>query len=55
MFEEDRPRLRVLLEHFGLIADDREAWWLAHPLSEVLLLVVCGMFGTCDDFDEVVE
>jgi hypothetical protein len=26
MFEDDRPRLLVLQDHFGLIEDDREPW-----------------------------
>jgi predicted transposase YbfD/YdcC len=51
----DRPRLRVLLDHFALLGDEREAWRVAHPLPEVLLLVVCGTIGACDDFDEIVE
>ena len=55
MLGDDRPRLRVLLDHFGLVEDDRESWRVAHPLSEVLLLVVCGTIGACDDFDEIVE
>ena len=55
MLDDTRPRLRVLLDHFGMIEDDREQWRVAHPLSEVLLLVVCGTIGACDDFDEIVE
>jgi predicted transposase YbfD/YdcC len=51
----DRPRLRVLLDHFALLEDDRESWRVAHPLPEVLLLMVCGTIGACDDFDEIVE
>lgn len=51
----DRPRLRVLLDHFAQLEDDRESWRVAHPLPEVLLLVVCGTIGACDDFDEIVE
>jgi predicted transposase YbfD/YdcC len=51
----DRPRLRVLLDHFVLLEDDRESWRVAHPLPEVLFLVVCGTIGACDDFDEIVE
>jgi len=51
----DKPRLRLLLDHFALIEDDREAWRVAHPLPEVLLLAVCGTIGGCDDFDEIVE
>ena len=55
MFGDDRPRLRVLLDHFGLVEDIREPWRAAHPLPEVLLLVVCGTIGACDDFDATVE
>lgn len=51
----DRPRLRVLLDHFAALEDDRESWRVAHPLPEVLLLVVCGTIGAGDDFDEIVE
>ena len=55
MNETDRPRLRVLLDQFGLVEDEREQWRVAHALPEVLLLVVCGTIGACDDFDEIVE
>jgi hypothetical protein len=51
----DKPQLRLLLDHFGLLEDDREAWRVAHPLPEVLFLAVCGTIGACDDFDEIVE
>ena len=51
----DRPRLRVLSDRFTPAAGDREPWRVAHPLPEVLLLVVCGTIGACDDFDEIVE
>lgn len=51
----DRPRLRVLLDHFAWLEDDRESWRVVYPLPEVLLLVVCGTVGACDDFDEIVE
>lgn len=52
---DDRPRLKVLLDHFALMEDDRESWRVAHPLPEILLLVVCGTIAGCDDFDEIVE
>ncbi len=48
-----RPRLRGLLEHFSQIDDPREAWRVAHPLAEVLLLVVCAGIASCDDFDDI--
>jgi predicted transposase YbfD/YdcC len=50
-----KSRLRALLEHFALIEDDRESWRVAHPLPEVLLLVVCGTIADCDDFDFIAE
>lgn len=37
---EDKSRLRALPEHFSVIEDPREPWKAAHPLQEVLLLVV---------------
>ncbi len=36
----EKSRLRALLDHFGKIEDPREPWRVAHPLPEVLLLVV---------------
>src|SRR5215207_6491390 len=41
-----KSRLKALLDHFGKIEDPREPWRVAHPLPEVLLLVVCGTI--CD-------
>jgi predicted transposase YbfD/YdcC len=49
----EKPRLRRLLDHFAEVADPREAWRVAHPLPEVLLLVVCGSIASCDDFDDI--
>lgn len=51
----DRPRLRLLLDHFALIEDEREPWRVAYRLPEVLLLAVCGTIAGGDDFDEIVE
>jgi predicted transposase YbfD/YdcC len=51
----EKPRLRRLLDHFAHIPDPREPWRVAHPLPEVLLLVVCGTIAGCDDFDDIVE
>ena len=45
-------RLRALLDHFAVIEDPREPWRVAHPLPEVLLLVVAASIASCDDFDE---
>lgn len=50
-----KSRLRALLDHFAIIEDDRESWRVAHPLPEVLLLVVCGTIADCDDFDFIAE
>jgi predicted transposase YbfD/YdcC len=50
-----KSRLRALLDHFAIVEDDRESWRVAHPLPEVLLLVVCGTIADCDDFDFIAE
>ena len=47
-----KPRLRSLLDHFSTVDDPREAWRIAHPLPEVLLLIVCASIASCDDFDD---
>ena len=40
-----RSRVKALLEHFALIKDARDPWRVAHPLNEVLLLVVLAKSG----------
>ena len=49
----EKPRLRSLLEHFSEIEDTRAAWRVAHPLPEVLLLVVSASIASCDDFEDI--
>lgn len=49
----EKSRLRALLDHFSLIEDPRESWRIAHPLPEILLLVVCGTIADCDDYDTI--
>jgi predicted transposase YbfD/YdcC len=51
--EFPRDRLALLLEHFSAIEDEREPWRVLYPLSEVLLVVVCGTIAACDDFDDI--
>jgi len=51
----EKPRLRLLLDHFALIEDDREPWRVAHPLPEVLLMVVCGTIAAGDDFEDIAD
>jgi predicted transposase YbfD/YdcC len=51
----EKPRLRLLLDHFALIEDDREPWRVAHPLPEVLLFVVCGTIAAGDDFEDIAD
>jgi DDE_Tnp_1-associated len=46
---------RALLDHFAVIEDPREPWRVAHPLAEVLLLVVCGTIADCDDYEGIAE
>jgi predicted transposase YbfD/YdcC len=52
---QPKPRLRSLLEHFSVVDDPREVWRVAYPLSEVILLVVCGTIADCDDYDEIAD
>jgi predicted transposase YbfD/YdcC len=49
----EKPRLRALLDHFAKIEDPRDPWRVAHPLPEVLLLVVCGTIADCDDYEGI--
>jgi predicted transposase YbfD/YdcC len=49
----NKPRLRALLDHFSIIEDPRDPWRVAHPLPEVLLLVVCGTIADCDDYEGI--
>jgi predicted transposase YbfD/YdcC len=49
----EKSRLRALLDHFAEIEDPREPWRVAHPLPEVLLLVVCGTIADCDDYEGI--
>ena len=50
---EEKSRLKSLLDHFSTIEDPREPWRVAHPLPEVLLLVVCGTMADCDDYEAI--
>jgi predicted transposase YbfD/YdcC len=49
----EKSRLAVLLEHFAQIEDPRDVRRILHPLSEILLLVVCGTIADCDDYDHI--
>jgi predicted transposase YbfD/YdcC len=51
----EKSRLRALLDHFAEIEDPRDPWRVAHPLAEVLLLVVCGTICDCDDYDLIAD
>jgi predicted transposase YbfD/YdcC len=48
-----KSRLRALLDHFAAIEDPRDPWRVAHPLPEILLLVVCGTIADCDDYETI--
>lgn len=52
--EFPRARLALLLKHFSELEDGREAWRVAYPIQEVLLLATCATIASCDDFDEIV-
>ena len=49
----EKSRLGILLEHFATIDDPRDVRRIAHPLAEILLLVVCGTMADCDDYDHI--
>jgi predicted transposase YbfD/YdcC len=51
----ERSRLAILLDHFAAIEDPRDVRRISHPLSEVLLLVVCGTIADCDDYEHIAE
>ena len=55
VFPAEKSRLRALLDHFAIIDDPREQWRVAHPLPEILLLVVCGTIADCDDYEGIAE
>src|SRR3954452_11110903 len=55
VFPPEKSRLRALLDHFAVIDDPREPWRVAHPLPEILLLVVCGTIADCDDYEGIAE
>lgn len=44
---------RSLLDHFSTLEDPRQAWKVAYPLPEVLLIVLCGVMAGADDFVEI--
>jgi DDE_Tnp_1-associated/Transposase DDE domain len=48
-----KSRLGVLLDHFAEVEDPRDVRRILHPLSEVLLLVVCGTIADCDDYEDI--
>ena len=50
---KEKSRLKSLLDHFSRIDDPREPWRVAHPLCEVLLLVVCGSMADCDHYEAI--
>ena len=51
----DKPHRRSLLDHVSAVPDPRQSWRVAHPLPEVLLLVVCGTIAANDDYDDIVD
>ena len=53
VYVAEKSRLGVLLEHFATIDDPRDVRRIAHPLAEILLLVVCGTMADCDDYDHI--
>jgi predicted transposase YbfD/YdcC len=44
---------RALLDHFSALADARQAWKVAYPLPEILLLALCGTLAGAQNFVEI--
>ena len=42
-----------LLDHFSALEDPRQAWKVLYPLSEILLVVLCGTMAGAEDFVEI--
>ena len=49
----EKSRLKALLDHFSMIDDPRPSHKVAYPLSEVLLLAVCGTIADCDSYEAI--
>ena len=50
-----KDRLRLLLDHFAMGGDPREACKVKYPLGEVQFLVTCASIAGCDDYDEIAD
>lgn len=48
-----KSRLAALLDHFADVEDPRDVRRILHPLSGILLLVVCGTVADCDDYEDI--
>lgn len=48
-------RRAVLLKRLSDVPDPRDPRRVAHPLPEVLLLVVCGAICDCDEYDAIAD
>ncbi|MGC8476264.1 MAG: ISAs1 family transposase [Acetobacteraceae bacterium] len=48
-----KSRLAIRLDHLATIPDPRDVRRIAHPLAEILLLVVCATIADCDDYDHI--
>ena len=51
----EKSSLKALLKHFSRIEDPRDSWRVAHPLPEILFLVVCGTICDSDDYESIAE
>ena len=50
-----KDRLALMLDHFAVVDDPREACKVKYPLPEVLFLVTCASIAGCDDYDEIAD
>ena len=43
----------ALLDHFSALDDPRQSWKVVYPLSEILLVILCGTLAGAEDFVEI--
>ena len=50
-----RPQMSApcLLDHFSALDDPRQAWKVAYPLPEILLIVLCATMAGAEDFVQI--
>lgn len=48
-----KPAIEVFLDHFGTIKDTRIAGKVLHPVSEILLVTLCGVIAGAEGWEDI--